>query len=80
MASHKLFVSNIKHSMTTQDLRDLFTGFGEIKGVQIVHGRGFGFVIFATTEQAELAKKSLSGREFEGKTLHIEDAKPFRGN
>jgi len=76
MASHKLYVTNIKHSMKAQDLRDLFTGFGEIKGVQIIHGRGAGFVTFATPEQAELAKRTLSGREFEGKTLHIEDARP----
>lgn len=62
--------------MKAQDLRDLFTGFGEIKEVQIIHGRGSGFVTFATPEQAELAKKSLSEREFEGKTLHIEDAHP----
>jgi RNA recognition motif-containing protein len=80
MVSHKLYVSNIKHSMTAQDLRDLFSGFGELKGVQVVRGRGFGFVTFATPEQAEQAKKSLSGREFEGKTLHIEDAKPVKQN
>ncbi|KAF1077514.1 RNA-binding protein [Methanogenium sp. MK-MG] len=76
MVSHKLYVSNIKHSMTARDLRDLFTGFGEIKEVQIIRGRGSGFVTFATLEQAELAQKSLSGREFEGKTLHIEKAHP----
>ncbi|GAB7015206.1 RNA-binding protein [Methanogenium cariaci] len=80
MVSHKLYVSNIKHSMTARDLRDLFTGFGEIKEVQIIRGRGAGFVTFATPEQGELAKKSLSGREFEGKTLHIEDAHPARQN
>lgn len=43
--------------MTARDLRDLFTGFGEIKEVQIIRGRGgAGFVTFATPEQGELAK------------------------
>jgi transformer-2 protein len=40
--------------------------------------RGFGFVKFATTEQAEAAIEAMHGTNFEGRTMSIEKARRNR--
>ncbi len=76
MESHKLYVGNLKHTVTDDDLKELFSEFGTIKEVEVVGGRGFGFVTFETLEGAERAREILAGKEFEGRALRIEDARP----
>jgi len=76
LESHKLYVGNLKHTVTEDDLKELFSGFGTIKEIEVVGGRGFGFVTFATLEGAERARGVLAGKEFEGRTLRVEDARP----
>ncbi len=77
MESHKLYVGNIKHSMTEEELREVFSGFGKLTEVKIIRDRGFGFVAYATLEEAEEARKTMSGKELQGRTLHVEDARPI---
>ena len=76
MESHKLYVGNLKHTVTDDDLKELFSEFGTIREVEVVGGKGFGFVTFATLEGAERAREVLGGKEFEGRTLRVEDARP----
>lgn len=77
MESRKLYIGNLKHSMTEDELRDVFSGFGELKDVKMIRDRGFGFVTFATLEGAERAREAMAGKEFEGRTLRVEDARPI---
>lgn len=80
MESHKLYVGNINHSVTEEDLREIFSGFGKLTDAKIIRDRGFGFVTYETLEEAEEARKMMAGKEFQGRTLHVEDARPIYQN
>lgn len=72
----KLYVGNLDYSTTTDDLKELFSVHGEVKDVNIIEGRGFGFVEMADTEAAEKAKEALDGTDFKGRTIKIDEARP----
>ena len=56
--------------------RMMFAQYGEVTSVNILQGRGFGFVEMATTEAAQDAKGRLNGTEFDGRKLIVNDARP----
>ncbi len=74
--SQKLYVGNLNYKSTEDGLKQLFSQFGEVTSVNILQGRGFGFVEMATPEFAAEAKAKLNGTEFEGRKLVINDARP----
>ncbi len=76
MPGSKLYVGNLKYSVTNEQLQDLFGQHGEVKSVNIIEGKGFGFVEMGDDEQAEKAKEALNGQEFEGRTIRIDEARP----
>ncbi|MEA1939317.1 MAG: RNA-binding protein [Candidatus Caldatribacteriota bacterium] len=78
MTGSKLYVGNLKYSVTNDELKDLFVGYGEVKSVNIIEGKGFGFVEMSSTEEAEKAKESLNNTDFVGRPLKIDEARPPR--
>jgi RNA recognition motif-containing protein len=72
----KLYVGNLSYSVTSEQLQELFGNYGEVQSVNIIEGKGFGFIEFAETSQAEAAMEALNGSEFEGRTLKIDEARP----
>ena len=76
MNGGKLYIGNLTYSVTGEQLRNLFAEYGEVKDVRVIEGKGFGFVETATKEDAEKLKQALNGKEFEGRTLRIDDARP----
>ena len=78
MQGNKLYVGNLNYSVTNDELKDLFAQHGEVKEVNIIEGRGFGFVEFATPEEAAKAKDELDGSEFKGRNLRVNEARPPR--
>ena len=74
--SQKLYVGNLNYKSTEDGLKQLFSQFGEVTSVNILQGRGFGFVEMATPEFAAEAKAKLNGTEFDGRKLVINDARP----
>jgi RNA recognition motif-containing protein len=75
-SSRKLYVGNLNYKTTEETLKDLFTQYGEVTSVNVLKGRGFGFVEMATGENALEAKNKLNGTEYEGRRLIVNDAKP----
>ncbi|KAJ0408715.1 hypothetical protein P43SY_001939 [Pythium insidiosum] len=72
----RLFVRNLPFTAVEEDLTDLFSGYGEIVEVHMPldetkRRKGFGFVLFRTTVDAERAKDALDGFAFQGRRLHI---------
>ncbi len=61
MQGSKLFVGNLSHSVTTEELNELFSTYGEVKEAKVVEGKGFGFVEMSSQVQAEGAKAALNG-------------------
>ena len=77
-----LFVGNLSFNATEDELRDLFSAFGEVQQVRIMtdrdtgKSRGFAFVEIADDEAAAKAVADLNGKEYGGRALTINEARP----
>ena len=76
MTEKKLYVGNLKYSVTNEQLQELFAGYGEVQNVNIIEGKGFGFVEMSSVEEAEKAKDALNNTDFDGRPLKIDEARP----
>ena len=76
MQGSKLYVGNLGYAVTNEQLQELFNNYGGVKEVNIIEGKGFGFVEMSDTDAAEKAKEALDGSEFEGRTLKVDEARP----
>jgi len=76
MSFSKLYVGNLNYRTTEDALKQLFAQHGEVTSVNILQGRGFGFVEMSTPEAALDAKGKLNGTEFDGRKLIVNDARP----
>lgn len=78
----KVYVGNISFKATEDDIRELFTKFGEIESVKIItdgqtgRPKGFGFVEMTSEEATEKAITALNGTVFMERTLSVAEAKP----
>jgi RNA recognition motif-containing protein len=83
----RLFVGNLPQQVSDDDLKQLFSEFGTVESVQIMHGRdagrnkGFGFVEMGSEAGAQAAIQGLHDHEIEGRRLTVDEAKPrkYRG-
>ena len=79
----KVYVGNLPFNVDDEKLRELFSSFGEIAEVQVIkdkfsgRSKGFGFVTFASKEDAEKAIAKMNDKEVEGRTLKVNEAKPI---
>ncbi|MGH9460694.1 MAG: RNA recognition motif domain-containing protein [Vicinamibacteria bacterium] len=78
----KLYVGNCSFDITEQQLRDLFSPYGEVTSVNVItdrdtgRPRGFAFVEMASDAEAQAAIKGVNGTEQGGRTLKVNEAKP----
>ncbi len=81
-ANKKLYVGSLPYSITEDELRDLFSQFGEIESVRIItdkftgQSKGFGFVEMANPDDAAKAVEGMNGKQLGGRTLIVNDARP----
>jgi RNA recognition motif-containing protein len=79
--NQKLYVGNLNFDASEDQVRELFSSFGEVQEVKIVmdrfsgRSRGFAFVRMATPDEANKAKDALNGQPFQGKALVIDLAR-----
>ena len=78
MQGSKLYVGNLSYSVTNDQLEELFSNYGEVRQVNMIQGRGFGFVEMSNPSEAERAKEALDGSDFEGRALKVDEARPPR--
>jgi RNA recognition motif-containing protein len=68
--------------MSDDELKDLFTEFGEVNSAKIIsdretgRSRGFGFVEFESDGEAQAAIKALNGKDVDGRALTVNIARP----
>jgi RNA recognition motif-containing protein len=80
----KLFVGNLSFDIDQARLQEIFESVEGIKVVEAViitdretnRPRGFGFVKVETDEMADLAVKELNDKEFDGRKIVVNIAKP----
>jgi RNA recognition motif-containing protein len=77
-----IFVGNLSFNATEDAVRSMFEAYGTVERVNIVTDRdtgrakGFGFVEMSVDADGDRAIESLSGRELDGRSLTVNEARP----
>jgi len=78
----KLYVGNLPYKVSDGDLMKMFEPHGSVQSAQVIMDRdtgrskGFGFVEMGSDSEAQAAISSLNGKEVEGRTLTVNEARP----
>jgi len=78
----KLYVGGLPYQTTEEDLEKAFSEAGSVTSVRIItdretqRSRGFGFVEFSTAEEAQKGIDMFDGKDFDGRTLTVNEARP----
>lgn len=78
----KIYVGNLPYEYTDTELNAAFSAHGKVDSAQIVtdrytgRSRGFGFVEMSNGAEAEAAIKALNGKDFKGRPLTVNEARP----
>ena len=77
----KLFVGNLSFDTTSADLEALFSQAGTCESAAVItdratgRSRGFGFVEMSSASEAQKAITELNGKDLQGRTLNVSEAK-----
>jgi RNA recognition motif-containing protein len=77
-----IYVGNLPHSATEDDLQQAFGQYGAVAAVNIVKDRetgrprGFAFVEMKDSKEAANAIKELNLREIGGRSITVNEARP----
>ena len=78
----KLYVGNLSFEATEDELRNLFAGVGQVVSCDLIMDRftnkprGFAFVQMSTQDEANKAIAELNGKDFMGRALRVNEARP----
>ncbi len=78
----KLYVGNLSYGIGSSDLERIFTAHGAVRSAQVITDRdtgrskGFGFVEMNSDQEAQAAIAALNGKEVEGRSLTVNEARP----
>ena len=78
----KLYVGNLSFRTTSEELRDAFAALGTVESASVIEdrdtgrSRGFAFVEMGTAEEAAAAIEQFNGKDFGGRNLTVNEAKP----
>jgi RNA recognition motif-containing protein len=78
----RLYVGNLSFNTGEPELEQLFASVGQVVSVRLVRdratgqSRGFGFVERTDAAQGQAACEALNEREFEGRRLTVNEARP----
>ena len=77
-----IYIGNMSFDTTEDQLLEAFQAFGEVTSVNIIKdnysgkSKGFGFVEMASKDDAMKAISELNGKEIQGRTVTVNEAKP----
>ena len=80
--SKKVYVGNLSYNTTSADLEAMFAPFGKVDSATVIEDRdsgrskGFGFVEMSNDAEAQAAIAALNGKEVDGRTLKVNEARP----
>ncbi|GMY14594.1 organelle RRM domain-containing protein 2, mitochondrial [Fagus crenata] len=82
LTSPKLFISGLSRLTTDEKLQEAFSPFGQLVDAKVITDRatgrskGFGFVSYATIEEAEKAREGMNAKFLDGWVIFVDPAKP----
>ncbi|HVV01304.1 MAG TPA: RNA-binding protein [Verrucomicrobiae bacterium] len=82
MNQNRLFVGNLAYQTGESDLQDYFARAGVVTSINVMfdkvtgRSRGFAFIEFSTPEEASKAVEQFHNKEFQGRPLTVNVAKP----
>ena len=77
-----IYVGNLAYSTTEEDLRSIFSAFGDVSKVSIIkdketgRSKGFGFVEMPDNSSAQAAINGLNDTDIGGRNAKVNEAKP----
>lgn len=77
----RIYVGNLPFRATEDELRDMFSEFGNVATTSIItdretgRSRGFGFVEFTDDTEAENAIREMNGKPMQGRPLVVNEAR-----
>jgi len=77
-----LYVGNLSHEVTEDDLQKAFGAFGQVTSAKVItdkfsgQSRGFGFVEMPAKAEAQSAIDGLNGKDLKGRSLNVGEARP----
>ncbi len=77
-----IYVGNLAYTATEETLKQLFEEFGQVTTAKIItdkftgSSRGFGFIEMLSEEEGQQAITELNGKDFEGRNLTVNEARP----
>ena len=78
----KLYCGNLSYDISTSDLEQLFSAYGEVRDVQVIvdrdtgRSKGFGFIEMGSDAEAQAAIDGLNESMQNGRALTVNEAKP----
>jgi len=81
---NKLYVGNLSYTVTGAQLEDLFSQAGTVVSATVItdkqsgRSKGFGFVEFDSSSSAQKAVEMFHGKEFQGRNLTVNEARPVQ--
>ena len=82
----RIYVGNLSHDVTEEELEQEFTAFGEVASTNIVtdkytgRPRGFGFIEMPKVAEGQAAIAGLNGKMLKDRTLSVNEARPRPDN
>jgi cold-inducible RNA-binding protein len=82
----KLYVGNLPYSVNDQKLNEIFAAVGEVVSAKVItdydsgRSKGFGFVEMANDGDASKAISQLDGKDFDGRAIKVNEARPKEDN
>ncbi len=79
----KLYVGGLPFSTTEDALKEAFSQCGAVESAIIItdkmsgRSKGFGFVEMSTEEEAQAAIETWNGKDFEGRNITVNEARPM---
>jgi len=77
-----IYVGNLAHQATEDDLRQAFEAFGQVESANIIkdkfsgESRGFGFVEMPSKDEAQKAIEEMNGKDLMGRAVNVNEARP----
>ncbi len=78
----RIYVGNFGFETSEQELREAFEAHGQVQEVSMIRDRdtgrakGFAFVEMPTSAEAQAAITALNGKEFDGRAITVNEARP----